>query len=362
MLAYNVREVRKGEVKWVRRTKKLTKFCDEYRTVASVRPLAEDILSPLNSRLARPESTQTVASFIRDVYLPHCKQNLRPSTYHGYAFLFKMIEDHFGEARLRNFDTVESERLLTDFATEKQRAHTVIKNTKAFLSGAFRYAVRTGTIRFNPMREVMLPRNGTPIEDGYAYSLEEIQAMLKVLPEPARTAVLIAALTSLRLSEIRGLKWTDFTGDELHVRRSVWESQVVEATKTPASNAPVPVVPMLREGLEEHRKTSTSEYILAGGTGRPLVLKNVTRRDIRPTLKEKKIAWHGWHAFRRGLASNLNRLGVDDSIIQKILRHSSVTVTQQHYIKTTAKESQAAMKKLERAFKKAGRSPNRGPK
>jgi hypothetical protein len=30
----------------------------------------------------------------------------------------------------------------------------------------------------------------------------------------------------------------------------------------------------------------------------------------------------------RGLASNLNRLGVDDSIIQGILRHSTVSVTQ----------------------------------
>jgi hypothetical protein len=34
--------------------------------------------------------------------------------------------------------------------------------------------------------------------------------------------------------------------------------------------------------------------------------------------------WHDWHACRRGLASNLNRLGVDDSVIQQILRHSRV--------------------------------------
>jgi hypothetical protein len=26
--------------------------------------------------------------------------------------------------------------------------------------------------------------------------------------------------------------------------------------------------------------------------------------------------WHGWHAFRRGLATNLHRLGVDDLTIQ----------------------------------------------
>jgi hypothetical protein len=38
--------------------------------------------------------------------------------------------------------------------------------------------------------------------------------------------------------------------------------------------------------------------------------------------------WHGWHAFRRGLATNLHQMGVDDLTIEAILRHSNVSVTQ----------------------------------
>ena len=60
--------------------------------------------------------------------------------------------------------------------------------------------------------------------------------------------------------------------------------------------------------------------------------------------------WHGWHAFRRGLATNLNRLGVDDSVIQRILRHSHVSVTQACYIKTASEDAKAAMQKLETAL------------
>jgi len=45
------------------------------------------------------------------------------------------------------------------------------------------------------------------------------------------------------------------------------------------------------------------------------VLRRFTKAGIR---------WHGWHAFRRGLATNLHRLGVSDKIVQKILRHSGV--------------------------------------
>ena len=60
--------------------------------------------------------------------------------------------------------------------------------------------------------------------------------------------------------------------------------------------------------------------------------------------------WHGWHAFRRGLATNLHRLGVNDKTIQAILRHSNIVTTQNIYIKTVSSDSAAAMKLLETAL------------
>jgi integrase len=60
--------------------------------------------------------------------------------------------------------------------------------------------------------------------------------------------------------------------------------------------------------------------------------------------------------FRRGLASNLNRLGVDDSIIQGILRHSTVATTQNHYIKTVRADAVAAMRRLSEALEGSNRA------
>lgn len=218
-------ELRDGVPRWAKRSKKLAPFCDDYRTPASVKHLAAEHLAPQNARQTKPESTDTVEHFIQNTYLPHCKATLRASTHAGYTFLFKHLKPHLGDKRLRDFEPVEGERLLNDFAAKRQRANTMLKNVKGFLSVTFRYAVRTGTIRFNPMRESMLPKNGKPMAETYAYSLSEIKAMLKALPEPARTVVLVAALTGLRMSEIRGLKWTDLDGDALHVRRSVWRTR-----------------------------------------------------------------------------------------------------------------------------------------
>ena len=58
----------------------------------------------------------------------------------------------------------------------------------------------------------------------------------------------------------------------------------------------------------------------------------------------------GWHAFRRGLATNLHDLGVDDKTIQAILRHSNVSVTQKCYIKSLPKQTKAAMNHFENAL------------
>jgi hypothetical protein len=51
--------------------------------------------------------------------------------------------------------------------------------------------------------------------------LAEELAMLKILPDPARTIIATAAFVGLSKSELRGLEWPDYTGDEIRVMRGV---------------------------------------------------------------------------------------------------------------------------------------------
>ena len=119
------------------------------------------------------------------------------------------------------------------------------------------------------------------------------------------------------------------------------------------AKAPVPVIPQLAKRLDLHRKSCGSALtgpIFANSAGNPLDLNACYRREMKSVLKRAGITWHGWHGFRRGLASNLNRLGVDDSVIQRILRHSNVATTQNHYIKTASPDAIAAMKQFSQAL------------
>jgi len=344
-----------GQTVRKQRARKLAPIGEQYPNKTSVRPLADAFLAPLNGRRRRPESSQRVVDFLEHTYLPHCRETLRPSSVKGYTDMFKLVRKHLGDYALHDFGTPEAEAVIHAVAAEKQRAHTTHRNLKSFLSGAFKHAKRHGAVNENPIRDCEVPR-GKPKGDRAAYTLEEIARMLEVLPEPSRTVVFTAALTGLRLSELKGLRWEDFDGDQVMVQRAVWQGRVSE-TKTLSSRAAVPVVPFLLEQLEDHkRRNSGTGYVFHGDTGQPIRIENLFRRQMRDPLRKAGINWRGWHPFRYGVGTLLHSLGVDDKVIQAVLRHSNLSTTLDLYVKPVAAESRKAMSKLEAAFKSVAKA------
>jgi len=172
--------------------------------------------------------------------------------------------------------------------------------------------------------------------------------MISALRGRAVTVVAVAGFTGLRLGEIRGLQWRDYDGESLAVNRSVWRTHVV-APKTEGSADKVPVIPSLRTILNEHRKgvpNSPDAYIFAGERkGRPLNLANLVRREMTEIVDNGQ--WHGWHGFRRGLATRLHEAHVQVEVIQEILRHTDPKVTQDSYIVIKSNATTKAMRKVD---------------
>ena len=150
------------------------------------------------------------------------------------------------------------------------------------------------------------------------------------------------------------------------VLRSVWRGRIGEP-KNARSKAPVPLIPQLEALLEQHREASgnpTCGPIFANGAGKALDLDSLYRRQMKDRLKSAGIEWEGWHGFRRGLATNLERIGVRESIAAMVLRHSNDRVTRKHYIKPPTLEAIAAMRRLSEtllAFDKPKMLPNCSP-
>jgi len=342
--------------------RQIAPYCDRFRCKSDVMPLVEEMLKPVNSGGCLPESVLSVSQFIEDHYLPYVDRDKRPSTSKGYGDIWRFhVKARLGATRLRDFRPVDGERLIHDIArqSEYRLSRTTLKHIKSFRSGVFTYARRQGVLgNANPMQGVSIPR-GTEPQETHAYSLEAITAMLAVLTGTARVLVATAGFTGLRRSEIRGLSWQDYEPasngrfGEIRVERSVWGTRV-QPTKTRRSRAAVPVIPALEKILADFRKergNPQAGFIFEGVRNRkPLDLDTFAKCYIEPVLSANGQQWRWWHPFRRGLATNLHRLGVDDKTIQTILRHSSVQTTREIYIKGVDGDSIAAMKRLEAAI------------
>lgn len=312
--------------------------------MTAVSELAVDVGTPINGGKLNPASTQTVCEFVERIYFPEfVERQLRASTKKQYRDVWKHLKPRMGKLTLRDFRTFHGEQLLANIARQSNLGRNSLRHLKSFLSGVFKQAKRLGILDgINPMQDVSIPKAPEP-EETPAYTLDDVKMFLSVLEEPGRTVILTAALTGLRKGEIRGLRWQDFDGKELFVRRSFWNKTENEP-KTRKSRAPVPVVKQLADALEAHRLRSgilaqPDLPIFQAGNGQPLDLNNLARRVIAPVCPK----WHGWHAFRRGLATNLHALGVPDKEIQAILRHSNVSLTMNVYAKSVSESQVSAM-------------------
>ena len=339
----------------VRRMKRLVAISDQYRNKGDVISLARRV-APTDTHNA-PEASLPFSEFVEQYFLPDIERQVRerkrePATLKFYREVYdNHLHDRVGMIPLAAFTTADAQRLLDSI----DLSHQSLLRIKTGISAVFSYAKRINVIGVSGVNPVI----GTKVEgrrtkpERYAYSLDEIEFMLKKLPEPARTVVAAAGLTGFSASEIRGLQWRDITDGEISVERKVWRTHV-GATKTTERQAAIPVIPLLKEILDEHRKRvkpeTDEEFVFKGERkGFALHLDNLSRRVITPIIGER---WHGWHAFRRGLGTNLFKLGTADTTIQRILRHSDVETTRQHYIVLESGQVQKkAMKRFSNALK-----------
>lgn len=349
------------------------------RPPADIVTEAEQHMSTVNSRSIPAERIVTIVHFVEQVYLPWVEQHKRPSTHKGYKDIW---EDHLkplcAEEWLKNTRTYTVQGWLNEISKGGKLSRNSLRHIKSVISGIFTLAKQLDYFQGeNPAHDTAIDPGAAEAQETYAYTLDEVRTILALLPEPAATAFAVAAFMGLRHGEIQGLLWENYRDGEMFVSRSIWNGHITEP-KTRKGRAPVPVIRQLAERLELHRfRSSHPEFgppqsgpIFRNRLGNPLNMNNLLSRVILPALNRCEVChkpeedhsstdgheykrdsaipeWHGWHAARRGLGSNLYRLGVPDMVIQRILRHANVSTTATYYIKTAADDVRNAMKKLE---------------
>jgi integrase len=380
-----------GRVVRKQRSARLADVCDRYRSKADVRPLLAEKLRPINEGKTRPESTLPITDFVTCHYWPFVEENYKPSTIAGYKNLWRdYVQPYLGKTVIRDFRTVDAATLLGEVHRSRSVGRKTLKHIKSLLSAVFTFAKNQGALDgVNPIRDAMIPKKAAAPDDSHATTPDEVLAIMDILStdgeNKARAAVALMFFAGLRPGEARGACWEDFDDKQLVVRQSVWHTHTT-SPKTAASANPVPVIEPLGSILFDLRRIDAypeSGPILRGPSGKPLDLHNLANRVVIPALRRcvacrKAEAdhdgadhafrldtslprWHGWYSLRRGVATAVTALSKDSHAAKGLLRHSNVSTTERHYIKSVPGNTVEAMKKLEALCSDLGNAPASKP-
>jgi integrase len=197
------------------------------------------------------------------------------------------------------------------------------------LRAVYRRAVRRGLIGANPTIDLELP---APARCSRRIaSPADAAALLAALPKQDRPVWATAFYGGLRLGELLALRVedVDFGASVIRVGRS-WDpkSKVFTDPKSDSGWRTVPLTPILRDFLDEHKLSSgRSSGLLFGPDGeRPAVPSTLWRRGRR-AAEIAGVSPISLHEARHTFASMLIAAGVNAKAISTYMGHSSIQIT-----------------------------------
>lgn len=223
------------------------------------------------------------------------------------------------------------------------------------MSALYSHALRWEWTEKNPITQVRQSAKRSRIPT--ILSVEEIQRLFSHIREPFRTAVILDAVSGLRVGELLGLKWEDvrFEQLELNITRSV-SRQVITPCKTEVSRKPIPmnseIAEMLWKWKLETPYHQAGDWIFASPHKRglqPYWPGSLFRAHMKPALVKAGIAAPvGWHTLRHSFGTLMKANGEDLKTIQELLRHATFKVTADTYTQAVTPVKRDAQAKVAR--------------
>lgn len=210
----------------------------------------------------------------------------------------------------------------------------------------FYSAERSELLDYNPSAAISA-KGGTPAKDKDALTDEQVKVLLDTVRElPPYLFIMIGLYSGLRREEILGLQWDcvflDTRTPYIAVRRA-WRTEnnrpvVSMVLKTPAAKREIPIPKCLVDCLQEAKKNSISDYVIADNKGEPLsysqfqrVWKYVTVRSTKErtcykVINGQRIKYTKKPALGTHQKNNPNIVyTIDFEVTPHLLRHTYIT-------------------------------------
>ena len=278
-----------------------------------------------------PRSGITLEAFVKE-WRANVAVNLKGSTTRAAeSHLRAHILPRLGSLTLTEINTKAVQGFEAYLATGG-RSRKTVENVLLTLSSILRTArawdYACGSFSLS---DITMPREGVRKEQR-SFTDAAVGKILSAAPEPFGTILAVTAVLGLRIGEALALRVSDvdLTQRIVRVRRSVdAATRTVQALKSTASNADLPMPSQLERRLRKHLQThdGKTDLFFTNRNGRPLSANKLREKVLHPLLEKLGIPRGGFHSMRHGAASALLADGATPAVVQKQLRHSDPRIT-----------------------------------
>lgn len=261
----------------------------------------------------------------------------------------------------KHIDEIDGRAIRQYLATqqEKGRGPATRAARLTVLRGVFGQALREGLIERDPTLGIRQGKHRrTPRER--IITEEQMLAVQAALPEWLRAAVLLSYDSGFRVGEICGLHWAavDLDVGFATIGPVVQSNGQIKPYPKNGEALPVPLSARGVEALRAHRERFPGDrdelvfrqpryrgrYPIPGQwtTARPDHVKKIWHRGCAaaglPTPPYPR-----WHDLRHGCARDLAQKGTAPHVMQRLMRHLSISSTQVYFPTVSAAEMRAAI-------------------
>jgi integrase len=209
---------------------------------------------------------------------------------------------------------------------------------RAALHGFFGWLVSEGRWHENPVVRIKRTAAGDPTRERSALTPENLEILLASAPFERATRV--AATTGLRRGELKSLRWSDvdLAAGTVTVRAGSAKNRRAATLPLPAGT--IAALEQLKGGA---LPTAPVFSVI------PLI--RTFYKDLRRAGLQASEEFEGvdFHALRATFATSLARAGVPLSQAQRLMRHSTPTLTSNVYTKFELVDAHAAVAKVDPA-------------
>jgi len=278
-----------------------------------------------------PKSGITFETFVKE-WRTNVAVNLKSSTSRAAeSHLRAHILPKLGSLTLTEINTKIVQAFVAHLASggrSKKTVENVLLTLSSILRKAKAWEYACGSFS---LAELTLPREGVKKEQR-CFTDEEVGKILSAAPEPFGTILAVTAFLGLRIGEVLALRVNDidFAHKIVRVRQSVdAATREVQAVKSKASSADVPMPSQLETRLRKHLQThdGKTDLLFVNGRRRPYSANKLRAKVLHPLLDRLGIPRGGFHAARHGVTSSLLADGATPAVVQKQLRHSDPRIT-----------------------------------